>query len=203
VTASGPRRLFLVRHGDTIGQSSLRFHGRNDVALSDVGRGQIRRLIPLVADVRFAAVVCSPLSRARESAEILRAALAAPPSLEVDEELREIWFGEIEGLSEPEIAARVPAWHAEWKAGRHAGFPGGETLHGFAERVTKGIDGLLARWPEGDLLVVAHRGIVRQALFHLCGGDRSHRERYVVALGSLTIVERASGWELRALGLEG
>lgn len=201
--SSQRRRIFLVRHGDTVGESRVRFHGKNDVALSDEGRAQIRRLVPLVERERFVAVVCSPLIRARESAAILCLELDPAPPLEVDESLREIWFGAIEGLSEPEIQERHPEWHAEWKAGRHTGFPGGDALAEFRERVARGIDALLARWPQGDLLVVAHRGIVRHALLHLCGGDVHDRERYAVDLGTLSIVEQAEAWKLVALGLGG
>ena len=45
------RRLWLVRHGETEGQSSIRYHGANDVPLSDVGRQQIRALLPLLAGI--------------------------------------------------------------------------------------------------------------------------------------------------------
>ncbi|MCK5943216.1 MAG: histidine phosphatase family protein, partial [Planctomycetes bacterium] len=66
------RRLWLVRHGETEGQSSIRYHGSNDVPLSDAGREQIRALLPLLEGVAFERVVHSPLSRAAESAALLR-----------------------------------------------------------------------------------------------------------------------------------
>ena len=61
------RRLWLVRHGETEGQSSIRYHGANDVPLSEVGRTQIRALLPLLAGVRPTMVAHSPLVRAAES----------------------------------------------------------------------------------------------------------------------------------------
>ena len=51
---SEPRRIWLVRHGETEGQSSIRYHGSNDVPLSDVGRAQIRALAPWLQGVDFA-----------------------------------------------------------------------------------------------------------------------------------------------------
>ena len=89
VKTSG-RRLWLVRHGETEGQSSIRYHGSNDVRLSDVGREQIRGLLPLLKGVDFVRVIQSPLQRATESATILSGGLSLPQSIfEVDQRLRE------------------------------------------------------------------------------------------------------------------
>ena len=73
------RRIVMVRHGETEGESSIRFFGRTDVPLSALGREQARRLAGLVQHVGFSAVVHSPLARARESAEIVTALLDQPP----------------------------------------------------------------------------------------------------------------------------
>lgn len=159
------RLVYLVRHGDTVGESSIRYHGRNDVALSDVGRQQIRRLRPLVRDVRFAAVLHSPKRRAAESAQILIDGLRhAPSCVEAPDDFREIDFGVIEGMTDAEIRAAMPDWHRTWRAGGVDGYPQGETLAGFRARVSAAWRDGIARHPRGDLLVVAHRGIVRVAL---------------------------------------
>ena len=151
--------IHLVRHGETTGESSIRYHGRNDVPLSELGREQIERLIPLVQHIQFRAVVHSPLDRAAEAAEILVEGLhRAPSCVEEAPDLVEVDFGEMEGLTKNEIAVRQPQWFAEWEAGRASAFPGGESFAGFDARVVKAFDGLLARHAEGHLLVVAHLG---------------------------------------------
>lgn len=187
----------LVRHGETEGQSSIRFHGRNDVPLSDLGRAQIRRLVPLLREERFAALVASPLSRARESGELLRAGLRLPPPVfEEEPAFAEVWFGAIEGLSEPEIAAAHPDWYAAWKRGAVHGYPGGETFAGFAARVESGFRAMLARHQAGDLLVVAHRGVIKWGLRYLLGWDEAEAARRGVALGSVTEVSLGGSAEL-------
>ena len=163
MSASRPSRLIhLVRHGETTGQSSIRFWGRTDVPLSEHGRAQVLRLAGVVAPLHVDAVVHSPLSRAAESAEILVRALQldqAPTHAEND--FAEIDFGHFEGLTREEIAARDGAWFATWERGAHLGYPGGETLSGFAARVRAALARTLAR-TEGDVLVVAQRGVIRR-----------------------------------------
>jgi broad specificity phosphatase PhoE len=174
-----------VRHGETEGQSSVRFHGKGDVRLSDEGREQVRRLLPLLRDVPFHAVLHSPLSRAAESARILVAGLARPPAAVVgDPALAEVDFGAIEGMTREEIVRAFPAWSVEWQAGTYAGFPGGETLADFTHRVVDCFSRLLARYPAGDVLVVAHRGVIRRAAEALVGrpGD------YGTDLGTLSVL---------------
>lgn len=183
------RALYFVRHGETVGGSSVRFYGRTDVALSDLGREQVRGLVPLLGHVVFRAVVHSPLARARESAAILAAALREPPAVtEEAPDLIEVDFGAIEGLTESEIAARMPGWHRKWRSGTAEGFPGGETFVGFQERMAAAIDGLLARHPVGNLLVVVHKGVIRRALAHLLGLSRDAAAKIDLDLGSLSVL---------------
>ncbi|MGB3966557.1 MAG: histidine phosphatase family protein, partial [Planctomycetota bacterium] len=147
MTAALPaaRRLWLVRHGETAGQSSVRFHGHNDVALADAGRVQIRALAPLLAGVDFARVVHSPLSRAAESAAILVAACGvARERVAADDRLRELSFGACEGMTAGEIAAAFPEFWRAYEAGVHEAFPGGEPRAAFAARVRAAVTELAA-----------------------------------------------------------
>lgn len=196
------RRLWLVRHGETEGQSSIRFHGSNDVRLSDAGRAQIRALAPLLAHVPFLRVVHSPLVRAAESAAILMERLGLAVESCVDERLREISFGACEGMTEAEIERAFPAFFASYRAGLHAGFPDGEPRAAFAARVAAAMHELaLAPW-QGDLLVVAHRGTVRQALRALLGVPAGVRDDFGVELASVSMVESDGGpFALAALGV--
>jgi broad specificity phosphatase PhoE len=192
---SEPRRVYLLRHGETEGESSVRFHGSNDVPLSEVGRAQVRAQARRLAGLRFAALVHSPLARAAESARIVLEELRArPAAVEVERDFREVHFGLIEGLSEPEIEVLLPDWHREWKAGRIDGFPEGETLAAFAARVARALDVALARHARGDLLIVAHKGIVKRALAHLAGLEAEAMHALPVDLGSVAVVAWNGGW---------
>ena len=199
---SGERRLWLVRHGETEGQSSVRYHGSNDVPLSDLGRAQIRALAPWLRDVPFARVVHSPLVRAAESAAILAESCGiAAERLVADERLREICFGQCEGLTADEIAARHPEFWARHRAGTADGFPGGEPRRAFVERVRAAItDWAAADW-RSDLLLVAHRGIVRHALPALLGPGVGEPPEFGVPLASLTVLcATPNGWQIELLG---
>jgi probable phosphoglycerate mutase len=202
VTAAGSeRRLWLVRHGETEGQSSVRFHGSNDVLLSDEGRKQIQALVPWLSGVDFVRVVHSPLRRAAESAAILAAGCGVPlQRLHADERLREISFGACEGLTAAEIAAAWPDFWKVHKAGAAEGFPGGERRVDFAARVAAAAHDLARERWQGDLLVVAHRGSVRQTLRTLLGLREGVADPFGTALGSLSILREAGTWQLDLIG---
>lgn len=196
--------MFLVRHGETVGESSIRFHGATDVALADVGRSQVQRLGPFVAEAEFAAVVHSPLSRARESAEILIAEMRrAPARVEVEDDFRELDFGRFEGMTVEEIEAAAPSWFVEWQAGRAKRFPDGDSIPEFRERVGAAFVRLVERYPAGDLLVVAHKGVLKNALATLCGHDFSQMRTWDMDLGSLWVLEFDGEWILRRSNVVG
>ena len=183
------RCLYLVRHGETTGESSIRYHGRNDVPLSDLGRAQVARLRSLVGHVPFSAVVHSPLSRAVESAQILLESLQREPGVvETAPDLTEVDFGAIEGLTAQEIAAELPEWYAAWQGGTASGFPGGEAFDGFRQRIFAAFDGLLARHPKGHVLVVVHKGVIKHGVARLLGLSPSATAKLDPELGSLSVV---------------
>ena len=199
--ASPERRLWLVRHGETEGESKVRFHGSNDVALSDEGRAQIRALGPWLAGVDFARVVHSPLRRAAESAAILAAACGVGPQrLFAEDRLREISFGSCEGLTAAEIEARFPEFWRAHQAGAADGFPGGEPRAAFAARVSEAVHELAQQDWGDDLLVVGHRGTVRQTLRALLAVPHGVKDPFSVELGSLTVLRQAGTWQIDLLG---
>lgn len=159
------RQLVLVRHGETDGESSVRFHGSGDVALSAEGIAQMERVAAAFAHRVPDLVVSSPLRRALRSAQI--AGRGAPIRIEAN--FREIHFGRWEGLSKEEIRARDPVLYEDWQ-NRAEGFefPGGELRASFRERVREGLDALL-RADARDALVVVHKGVIRTIVELLTG----------------------------------
>lgn len=154
------KRIVLVRHGETEGQSSIRYYGVTDVPLSDLGRAQLRSARDAIRADTFEAVWASTLCRSWASARLL--APDRPVHLESD--FREIDFGDWEGLTAEEIAAVDPEGHAAWQAqGLEFTFPGGETRAAFRARVARGLDRLRTTGVE-SVLVAAHKGVVRTLL---------------------------------------
>ena len=196
-------RLILVRHGETEGESSIRYHGRTDVALSDLGRQQLRaardEIIRRHGSARFDHVFASPLIRAIEGARIVG---VDPQTITTIDDFAEVHFGNFEGLTAEEIRDRYPEDYARWNADRLAPtytYPGGESRAAFAARVDRGVDKMLAHWKveatstESHALVVAHRGVIRQIVRRLTNAQPH------VELGSIQILEFDGLWHSLAL----
>src|SRR5712692_2977005 len=98
--------LILVRHGETEGQSSVRYYGRTDVVLSELGRAQMRAVRVALNRAhgapRFARVFSSPLRRALEGARLIA---GDRPIVTIDEFI-EVDFGLFESLTAEEIRDR-------------------------------------------------------------------------------------------------
>jgi broad specificity phosphatase PhoE len=196
----GPR-LILVRHGETEGESSIRYHGRTDVALSELGRDQMRRAARAIetnhGGINFARVFSSPLVRASEGARIV--AGDSTPLVTIDE-FAEVHFGLFEGLTADEIRVRYPDEFARWNADRLAPsytYPEGERRADFTNRVERGLERMLALWTprDSDVLLVAHRGVIRAIVRKLT------RDEPVVELGSIHILRFDGDWHVEVLDL--
>jgi len=186
------QRILLLRHGETEGESSIRYHGANDVALSALGREQMRQAARLLPDEAIDLVVASPLARAWTGARIVRP--RGPILLEAD--FREIDFGRWEGLTAQEIERLDPAEYRRWREGPgDFQFPGGEHRRDFRARVGSGVDRLLRR-REQSVLLVAHHGVIRTIVETLCGAPPPEGDP---VLGGRLQVSRAPAgrWLLR------
>src|SRR6185312_10709838 len=99
-------RIFLIRHGATVLTAEDRFAGATDVALSDEGREQARRLAQRLRGEKISAVFASPMSRTMETAGIL----AEPHGLTVQprDGFREISHGHWEQMTRHEVEEKFP-----------------------------------------------------------------------------------------------
>ena len=158
--ASSLQVVVLVRHGETAGESSIRFHGAGDVPLNDEGRAHARAAATVIGKIDFDHHVASSLSRAAESAEIIR----PHADIRLDDDLQEINFGRWEGLTREEIRALDPKLDDAWRADPMGfDFPGGERRADFRSRVDRGLTRALSL-DVRHLLVVAHKGVVRRGV---------------------------------------
>lgn len=139
--------LWIIRHGQTEWSASGRHTSRTDVPLTDAGRADAYRLAPALGRPRFALVLTSPMQRARDTA-----AAAGFPDAVVDDDLREWDYGDLEGLTTPEIRARGGAF-AQWTIWRGP-VPGGETIADVAARARRVLDRVAA--PAGDVVCFGH-----------------------------------------------
>ncbi len=191
-TAVRLRRLVLVRHGETEGQSSIRYYGATDVPLNESGRRQLARVGRALADVPLDAVYTSALRRTVEGARIIAPDVPA----QAIASFNEVHFGEWEGLTREEIAARDPERYGRW---RHAlddfCYPGGEAVSAFRARVVYAWRRLLPAAP-AHALVVAHKGVIASIVAEMLGLGPTQRAAWPIDLASIHVLEATDGhWQ--------
>jgi probable phosphoglycerate mutase len=147
-------RILLVRHGESIWNADGRWQGQADPPLSELGLHQAGHAAARVGAVD--AIVASDLERARRTAEIIAELVGIGPVL-VDEGLRERHAGEWQGLTKAQIEDQWPGYLADRRRP-----PGFEPDDGFRARIFAALDGVRDRIPHGEVLVVAHAGVVFQ-----------------------------------------
>jgi glucosyl-3-phosphoglycerate phosphatase len=157
-----PDRLILVRHGESTWNAEERLQGQLDPPLSDRGREQSRALAAIVDGVPDERIVCSDLTRARETAELI----GLRPG-RFDPRWREIDVGSWGGRTAAEIDAQGDEL-TNWRGGPRTA-PDGETWAAFAARVAGAVDELIGAG--GSWLVVCHGGCIRAAAAHVTGAD--------------------------------
>jgi broad specificity phosphatase PhoE len=166
-----PSRLLIVRHGRTAWNVDGRFMGQLDIPLDEIGRAQAAAVAHRLAHERPLAIYSSDLSRAWQTARCIRNTIAEaiqpnpPPALVLEPRLREMHFGEWQGLTYTEIQACQPAalvaWESDWLNNAP---PGGETLKQVIERLQAVYQEILAAHPEGTVLLVGHGGALQTLL---------------------------------------
>jgi alpha-ribazole phosphatase/probable phosphoglycerate mutase len=190
--------LTLVRHGATAWNEGGRWQGLTDNVLGERGVTEARRLGARLAGLAFDRAESSDLARAVQTAEL---ALPGRP-LTLDPRLREIGFGEFEGLSVPEMAAHpaYAAWQLDpWQYAP----PGGESLGEVAARM----QAWAAELPGGHTVAFSHSVAIRALLSALLDWAPQPQPGYPlpfsVRLGhtSLSTLRRRGGvWTLHRLG---
>jgi len=187
--------LVLVRHGETAGESSIRYYGATDIPLSDLGRQQMMRAGDALRGIHFRAVITSPLKRSREGASLVLNGYKTADV--VVEGFREIDFGDWEGLTADEIAERHPELYHEWRVhGRLEGFPGGEKREDFYSRIAVAAEDVFSDIGL-PVLAVLHKGVIRGILSHLLGVPPGNLADQRIELGSIHRLRKlAAGWEL-------
>jgi len=150
--------IFLARHGESDWNVAKRFQGHSDRPLTERGRQQAHALADLVASQEIDAVYTSPLSRARETAEIVAVRAGLEPI--ALPELREVDTGSWSGLSRVDVEARFPEGFARWRSGG-SGWEDGETYEEMAERVIGALRTIAEDHPDGRVLVISHGGPIR------------------------------------------
>jgi len=181
-------RLLLVRHGITEFNSARKFVGHSDVELSAVGYRQVERLHDRLVDDKIDAVYSSDLRRALVTAEVISSGHKV--DIVTCPELREVDYGNIEGLTFEEISRLYPeVAESLTNVSLQLNFPGGEGFEGFIERTSKFLDKLKRHTPSQTILIASHGGPLRVLVCCLLGIDLGHWWQIRFNNASLSIVE--------------
>jgi broad specificity phosphatase PhoE len=166
---SPARKLYFVRHGETDWNAARRLQGLIDIPLNALGRRQAAQCGELLAKLFTASgaspqdftFISSPLSRARETMDILRVGLGLPPKgYAIDRRLAELSFGSWEGLTYKEVKDQDRSILAKRDRDKwNFQPPGGESYAQLLLRVREWHDSV-----SGDAVVTAHGGVARAFL---------------------------------------
>jgi len=180
--------LDLMRHGEPVG--GRRYRGQVDDPLSERGWAQMRAALGEAAP--WTRIVSSPLARCRAFAASLSERHALP--LSCDARLREVGFGEWEGLTAAEIETRWPGSLVRFKSDPVLARPSGaEALNDFHARVGQALESLLNAGTDAHILLVGHAGVMRMALAWALQIPLANAYRIEVASASLTRLRFEAG----------
>jgi broad specificity phosphatase PhoE len=188
-------KLILVRHGATAANLSRPYAlqgSKPDSELIAQGHDQARAAAQALAGYRLARIYCSPLKRARTTAEAIAARAAAP--LEVVEGLIEADIGLWTGLTWEEIEKRWPAEYRDFHDDAETnGYLGGENLAQVRQRILPTVEALVAAHPGETIAVVGHGVVNRVLLAHWLGLPLRHARSLPQDNGGISVVEFEKG----------
>jgi len=184
------RRLIVVRHGATAWNAEGRYTTRTDMPLSPLGVDQARATAAALAAEPIERVFCSPLSRARTTAEAIVAAQGRALAIVTDDRLTEIDAGPFEGLTPAQIdAGPLAEAHARWHTDVDPVTPqGAETLESARDRVAA-FSADVSALP-GTSLVVSHGSLTRVLVAAVVlGADPAAHRRLWLENGHWAVIE--------------
>lgn len=181
--------LYLVRHGWTSWHTERRVAGWLDVPLDE--RGQVeaaaagRWLVAHCAE-RPAALLSSPVLRARQTAETVAAAFDPPLAVQIDPAIGETRLPDWQGRLVADIEANEPTWPEFFQAPADFRYPGGETNREMQSRVVAAAEALRRRYGDDLVILVSHADPIRTLIAHYLGLSVALFYRLRVATGSIS-----------------
>lgn len=165
-----PRSFYFLRHGETDWNKVGRLQGFTDIPLNETGRAQARDVVRVLERHPIDRIVASPLSRARETADIINTVLKKP--IIEEQGLRERHFGIFEGKDTVEIDALKARMLTDKLEAEENGYPcppEAETYVDFKARTLMHIEKHLNTYVGENIMFVCHGGLYRVLLRALFG----------------------------------
>ena len=178
-------KLYLIRHGETDYNNSLRFQGQIDIPLNQKGIQQAEKVAGFLKDIPLHAIYSSTLQRALTTAEIIGRAKGIEP--QATDALREMSFGIWENMNSKDIQKKyAKEWKDFFASPAVTRIPQGESMSEVQKRAYPVVQEILDRYPEGDVACVAHGGVIRVLICTMLGLDLNRAWHLHVGNASVT-----------------
>jgi len=189
-------KLILVRHGETYwNKEGLVQGGDSDIELNDTGLEQARKLAAFLENEPITAILSSPLQRAIATAEVIASHHQLP--VEIDQGLRELKVGDLEGISVSNLRTTFSRFLLQWwQDGEAMKLPNGESLVELQQRAWKAVELLLERHktsPEHNkdttAVVVSHYFVTLAIILKALNLPLDCFTKFKLDLGGVSILE--------------
>jgi broad specificity phosphatase PhoE len=189
-------KLILIRHGETYWNHERRVQGGDsDIELNDTGLEQARKLAAFLDNEPIAAILSSPLQRAIATAEVIASNHQLP--VEVDQGLRELKVGELEGMSVSNLSTTFSQFLVQWwQEGGPMKLPNGESLVELQQRAWKAVERLLEKHKTNPkhsekttVIIVSHYFVTLSIILKALNLPLDCFTKFKVDLGGVSILE--------------
>lgn len=186
-------RFILVRHGETEWNRLFRYQGQSDIELNEPGVRQAQRVRDRLAREKIDFIYSSDMKRAVKTAEIIAKKQDTAGAICQSTLLREMDFGDFEGLDWEEMKGRYPHLLSDSQSWKNRGpdmrAPNGESISDLVDRMRQFAEGLSGHGQQETVLIVAHGGPLQVLICRLLDIGPEHWWQLRLSNASVTIME--------------
>ena len=186
-------KLILVRHALTVDNQKSRLSGHIDSSISEEGKEQIDKITNYLKDFDIDKIYTTTSSRTKDTVK----KLSELKSIEIieKESLKEISFGDFEGLTFDEIKDKYPKEFQDMiQKGYEYKYPNGESLIDSYNRVCIELDNIISNNDDRTILICSHGGTIRNIITYLISNSYKYHWNFKIDNGSVTILEVQDGF---------
>ena len=186
-------KLILVRHALTVDNQKSRLSGHIDSSISQEGKEQINKITNYLKDFDIDKIYSTTSSRTKDTVK----KLSELKSIEIieKESLKEISFGDFEGLTFDEIKDKYPKEFQHMiQKGYEYKYPNGESLIDSYNRVCIELDNIISNNDDRTILICSHGGTIRNIITYLISNSYKYHWNFKIDNGSVTILEVQDGF---------
>ena len=147
-------KLYVVRHGETEWNILKKMQGSADIPLNEHGKEQAQQTKSNLENIRFDIIFCSPLIRAKQTAEIIN--IDRDLDIMFDDRLRERNYGEFEGMGKSSFD-----YNSFWSYNKNLKYTKAENVQDFFKRIYNFLDEIKMNYSNKNILVVCHAGVTK------------------------------------------